>query len=130
MTKENQPYSFEKEQKPNNLYMKENWIKAGKTTDVPMEGGACIKIKDTQIAIFNFTSRGEWYATQNTCPHRNEMILSRGMIGDKNGEPKVACPFHKRNFSLKDGKCLSGDDYTIKTYQVKVEGEDLFVNVE
>lgn len=113
----------------NNLYMKENWIKVGKTTDIPSEGGACVKINDTQIAVFNFSSRGEWYATQNLCPHRKEMILSRGMIGDKSGEPKVACPFHKRNFSLVDGKCLSGDDYIIKTYPVKLEGDEVYVNV-
>jgi nitrite reductase (NADH) small subunit len=109
--------------------MSESWIKVGKINDIPQEGGACVKIADEQIAIFNFTSRNEWYATQNLCPHRKEMILSRGMIGDKSGEPKVACPFHKRNFSLSSGKCLSGDDYTIKTYPVKVEGEDVYIKM-
>jgi len=110
--------------------MKENWIKVGRTEDVPKEGGACIKYKAEQIAVFNFASRNEWYATQNLCPHRKEMILSRGMIGDKSGEPKVACPFHKRNFSLISGKCISGDDYTIKTYPVKVEDGYVYINVE
>ena len=110
--------------------MKDTWIKVGKVEDIPQEGGACLKYNDQQIAVFNFTSRNEWYATQNLCPHRQEMILSRGMIGDKGGEPKVACPFHKRNFSLKTGACLSGDDYTIKTYPVKVEDGNVYVNVE
>ena len=109
--------------------MSEKWIKVGKIYDIPKEGGACVKIKEEQIAIFNFASRNEWYATQNLCPHRKEMILSRGMIGDKSGEPKVACPFHKRNFSLATGKCLSGDDYTIKTYPVKVEGDEVYVKM-
>jgi nitrite reductase (NADH) small subunit len=109
--------------------MATNWIKVGKTSDIPKDGGACVKHNNEQIAIFNFTSRNEWYATQNLCPHRKEMILSRGMIGDKSDEPKVVCPYHKRNFSLKDGKCLSGDDYTIKTYPVKVEEGIVFVNV-
>jgi nitrite reductase (NADH) small subunit len=110
--------------------METNWIKVANARDIPMEGGACIKYKEAQIAIFNFTSRNEWYATQNLCPHRKEMILSRGMIGDKNGEPKVVCPFHKRNFSLIDGKCLSGDDFVIKTYPVKVEEGIVYVKVE
>ena len=43
-------------------------------------------------------------------------------------EPKVACPFHKKSFSLENGKCLSGDDYCIQTYAVKVE--DGMVHVE
>lgn len=110
--------------------MKETWIKVAKIDDIPQEGGACVKVKDEQIAIFNFTSRNEWYATENRCPHRNEMILSRGMIGDKNGEPKVACPFHKRNYSLISGKCISGDDYSIKTFPVKIEDGNVFIKVE
>ncbi len=110
--------------------MKDTWYKAGKVSDIPENGGACIKYKDTQIAIFNYTVRKEFYATQNECPHRQEMALSRGMIGDKAGEPKVACPFHKRNFSLQSGKCLSGDDYTIKTYPVKVEDGYVYVKVD
>lgn len=119
-----------KSESENSEIMESCWIKVGSVEDIPVNGGACIKYKDTQIAVFNFASRNEWYATQNMCPHRHEMILSRGMIGDKNGEPKVACPFHKRNYSLISGKCISGDDYTIKTYPVKVEHGNVFIKVE
>jgi nitrite reductase (NADH) small subunit len=91
---------------------------------VPENGGSCIKHGDEQIAIFNFSRRGEWYATQNLCPHKQQMVLSRGMIGStgENCEPKVACPFHKKTFSLLTGECLGEDDMVIKTYPVKVEG--------
>lgn len=90
--------------------------------DVPQNGGVCVKYKETQIAIFNFKRRGEWYATQNMCPHKQQMVLSRGMIGSagEDCEPKVACPFHKKSFSLKNGDCLSGEDYKIKIYPVLV----------
>ena len=62
--------------------------------------------KGKQIAVFHFARRNEWYACQNLCPHKMQMILSRGMIGSEKGEPKVACPFHKKTFSLKTGKNL------------------------
>lgn len=97
------------------------WRQACKTEDIPENGGACALIEGEQIAIYNFKKRGEWYATQNLCPHKQQMALSRGMIGSSGDEPKVACPFHKKTFSLKSGTCLSGDDYTIKTYPVKIE---------
>ena len=106
------------------------WFAACKTNDVPLNGGVCVKYQDRQIALFHFTRRNEWYATQNECPHRNQMALSRGMIGSQNNEPKVACPFHKKTFSLVTGKCLSGDECTIKTYPVKIEGETVYIGIE
>ena len=106
----------------------ENWFYACKIEDVPANGGVCVKYKDEQIALFNFSRRGEWYATQNECPHRQQMALSRGLIGSQNDEPKVACPFHKKTFSLATGECLSGDECAIKTYAVKVEGDKIYIN--
>ncbi|MFN6946960.1 MAG: nitrite reductase small subunit NirD [Cytophagaceae bacterium] len=108
---------------------KETWIATSKTSEFPQNGGACIKYKDHQIAIFNFTRRNEWYATDNLCPHKHQMILSRGMVGDTCGEPKVTCPFHKKNFSLKTGANLNGEDYCIKTYPVKVEEGMVYIDV-
>lgn len=100
---------------------------ACKVEDVPADGGACVLIDGEQIAIFNFARRGEWFATQNECPHKQQMALSRGMIGSTLDEPKVACPFHKKTFSLKTGVCLSGEEYLIKTYPVKVENGDVYI---
>jgi nitrite reductase (NADH) small subunit len=107
------------------------WHLACSIEDIPANGGACALIDGEQIAIFNFERRGEWYATQNLCPHRQQMALSRGMIGSTGTEtePKVACPFHKKTFSLKSGECMSGDDYVIKTYPVKVENGEVFVGL-
>lgn len=104
------------------------WIEVCKVNDIPQDGGGCALVDSEQIAIFNFTRRGEWYATQNLCPHKKQMVLSRGMIGSKDGEPKVACPFHKKTFSLESGKCMSGDDYEIKTYPIKVENGKVFIS--
>ena len=97
------------------------WYKAAKASDFPENGGACVKYKDQQVAVFNFSRRNEWYACQNLCPHKMQMALSRGMIGSLEGEPKVACPFHKKNFSLRSGECLVGGEESISVYPVKVE---------
>lgn len=109
----------------------DQWTLVCKTQDIPENGGACVKINEEQIAIFNFTRRGEWYATQNLCPHKQQMVLSRGMIGSvgETCEPKVACPFHKKTFSLITGECLNGDEYAIKTYPVKVENGFVYIEV-
>ncbi len=105
------------------------WFAACRKEDVPENGGVCVKYGQEQIALFYFTRKNEWYATQNECPHRQQMALSRGMIGETGEEPKVACPFHKKTFSLETGECLSGDECSIKTYPVKVEDGMVFINV-
>lgn len=103
------------------------WFEAAKISEFPKDGGACIKYKEKQIAVFNFAREGKWYACQNLCPHKMEMVLSRGMIGDHKGTPKVACPLHKKTFSLEDGKNLNGDMDAIATYPVKIENEVVYV---
>lgn len=104
-----------------------HWFKAAPVTRFPNNGGACVKYGDKQIAVFNFSREGNWYACQNLCPHKMEMVLSRGMIGDENMEPKVACPLHKNTFSLKTGKHLNGTLSEIATYPVKVENGFVYI---
>nr|WP_075340813.1 nitrite reductase small subunit NirD [Tenacibaculum agarivorans] len=103
------------------------WFKAASIHDFPTDGGACVKYKNKQIAVFNFTRSNKWYACQNICPHKMEMVLSRGMIGDAKGTPKVACPLHKKTFSLESGENLNGDLEAIATYPVKIDQENVYI---
>lgn len=111
-----------------------HWHAAAPVGSFPADGGACVKIGHLQIAVFNFASTGrgisdQWYACQNQCPHKMQMILSRGLTGDHKGEPKVACPYHKKTFSLCTGENLNGDDYRIDTYPVKVENGMVYIGL-
>ncbi len=105
------------------------WFKAAEVSAFPENGGACVKYQDQQIAVFHFAKRNEWYASQNLCPHKQQMILSRGLIGDQCGEPKVACPFHKKTFSLLTGENLNGECYHIETYPVKIEDGFVYIGL-
>ena len=105
------------------------WVKVGTVHDFPYNGGATVKYGKVQIAVFNFASRGAWYACQQMCPHKKAFVLSRGIIGDTNGTPKVACPLHKKTFSLESGACLSGDDYAVQVFPVQVEGDNVYLEL-
>ncbi len=105
------------------------WVPVGKVWDFPVDGGAAVRHGKTQIAVFHFASRGEWYACQNMCPHRREFVLSRGLLGDQHGVAKVACPVHKKTFALESGKCLSGGEYTVQVFPVKVDGDDVYLHL-
>ncbi len=105
------------------------WVPVGKVWNFPRDGGAAIKYGRVQIAVFNFASRGEWYACQNMCPHKKAFVLARGIVGDAGGRPKVACPLHKRTFSLESGESLQGDEYNVRTFPVKVDGDDVYLDL-
>lgn len=105
------------------------WVKVGVVDDFPHDGGAAIKYGDVQIAVFNFASRGQWYACQNMCPHKNAFVLARGIIGTAGETPKVACPLHKKSYSLESGECISGDDLTVKVFPVRIDGDEVYLQL-
>jgi len=105
------------------------WVRVASVADVPDDGGIAVRWGNLQLAVFHLASRGEWYATQNLCPHKREMVLARGIVGDQAGAPKVACPLHKKTFDLRSGACLSGDALEIATYPVRVDDGHVFVEL-
>lgn len=106
-----------------------SWVTVGKVSDFPENGGAAVKHGRSQLAVFNFSSRGEWYATQNMCPHRKAFVLARGLLGDTAEEPKVACPLHKKTFSLQTGDSLQGEEFRIRTFEVRIEDDEVQLNL-
>jgi nitrite reductase (NADH) small subunit len=46
--------------------------------------------------------------------------LSRGIVGDKNGVPKIASPIFKQSFDLRSGQCLDDPSVRLRVYGVRV----------
>jgi nitrite reductase (NADH) large subunit len=63
------------------------------------------------------------------CPHKKAFVLSRGIVGDAGGVPKVACPLHKKTFSLVSGESLQQEEYRIRTFPVRVVGDDVLLEL-
>lgn len=98
-----------------------SWVDVGDVKDFLPNIGTSILYGDSQLAIFNNEARGEWYATQNMCPHKQAFVLSQGIVGDKEGTPKVACPLHKKQFSLETGEGIGDEPLNILTFPIKIE---------
>lgn len=102
------------------------WIRVANAEDVIPNGGGCVKLGRVQIALFKIQEPGgklTWYAVQNLCPHDRRQVLSSGLTGDAQGEPKVACPLHKNAFSLATGAHLGDQEWRLETFPVReVEG--------
>ena len=105
------------------------WQRLASVDDIPEDGAGAVRHGCSQIAIYRFSRRGQWFATENRCPHRKDNVLARGLLGDQAGEPKVACPLHKKTFSLLTGKGLSDTRYSVRTFPVRVEDGQVFVKL-
>lgn len=105
----------------------QTWFKAGHVDLFPIDEGVCIHYRGLQIAVFHFKRKNKWYACQNLCPHRHEMVLSRGLLGDHEGTPKVACPLHKNTFSLETGENLNGGLCSLALYPIKIKNGYVYV---
>src|SRR5437660_1478262 len=110
---------------------KKSWVKIASVDLFPENAGKVVKYGDTQIAIFNSHEKTTWYATQNMCPHKRAFVLADGIVGDdEKGIIKVSCPMHKKNFSLENGECLSGDTgLKLMTFDLKIEDNSVWLHL-
>ncbi|WP_084073556.1 nitrite reductase small subunit NirD [Demequina sp. NBRC 110052] len=73
------------------------------------ELGVAALVDGVQVAIFRLAD-GSVHAVQNLDPFSGASVMSRGITGDKAGEPTIASPIYKQVFSLLDGRCLATMD--------------------
>ncbi|HVJ25688.1 MAG TPA: nitrite reductase small subunit NirD, partial [Burkholderiales bacterium] len=87
--------------------------------DIVPDTGVCALVEGEQVAVFRIED--EIYAVGNHDPFSNANVLSRGIVGDLNGELVVASPVYKQHFSLKTGRCVEDAAVRIPVYAARVE---------
>jgi nitrite reductase (NADH) small subunit len=88
-------------------------------SDVVPGTGAAAMLGAEQIAIVK-TARGNLYAISNFDPFSRAFVLARGIVGDRDGRPKIASPIFKQNFDLETGACLDDASVKLPVYAVRV----------
>lgn len=97
------------------------WVSACQVTLlVPGRGVAVLLPGGEQAALF-LLPNGMVYAVGNIDPYAGAAVLSRGLTGDRGGEPTVASPLLKQVFSLRTGEALDDPTTTLPTYAVRVQ---------
>jgi nitrite reductase (NADH) small subunit len=97
------------------------WVEVCSISKILPDTGVCVLVDDNQIAVFHLEG-GEVYAIGNLDPFSNAAVLSRGIVGDSGGIPKVASPVYKQSFDLRSGSCLDDVSVRIPAYQARVIG--------
>jgi nitrite reductase (NADH) small subunit len=109
------------------------WVTVCDLDRVLPNTGVCALVAGQQVAVFHWQSPIEAglsesgsvvYAIDNFDPFSQAYVLSRGIVGDRGGVPKVASPIYKQNFSLQTGECLDDGAVRVMTYPTRVlEGQ-------
>jgi len=116
------PAPFKKEAAPEDW----EWVFAGKVKDYA-SGGLAVKHGNEEVAVFHLpkhTDGTRWLATQNTCPHKQVRVISRGLVGVKpDGQITLADPVYKTIYDLQTGNGLSNPALDLSTFQVMETSE-------
>ena len=94
-----------------------------KCADLKIGKSAIIEVGDKEIALFNY--KGNFYAIDNTCPHRGAP-LGEGRIE----EGILICPNHEWRFELKSGWCPQNPELSTEIYPIKVHDEKIYIRLE
>ena len=85
------------------------------------EGNAkVVNVDGEDVAVFRH--EGQFYAIQNTCPHK-QGPLGEGILDGS----VVTCPWHGWKFDIKTGVSPVFPTAKIKTFKVSVEGNEVSV---
>lgn len=92
---------------------------------IPEQGGVCALVEGRQVALFKVD--GAVYALDNYDPFSEAFVLSRGIVGDLQGQLVIASPIYKQHFNLETGACLEDDSVVLQTWQTEVVDGTVYV---
>jgi nitrite reductase (NADH) small subunit len=96
------------------------WTPICALDDIVPDTGVCALIAGRQVAVVRVGEGERVYAIDNFDPFSNAFVISRGIVGDRNGVPKIASPIFKQSFSLLTGQCLDKPAVSIPVYAARV----------
>ncbi len=90
--------------------------------EVPNLGTKKVQMAGQELLLVNM--KGVFYAVETECPHQGAP-LSGALVKDG----YLACPRHGYRFKLADGSCPDHPELLLKTWPVRVEGDEIIVDL-
>jgi nitrite reductase (NADH) small subunit len=104
----------------------QEWLPVCRVSDLAVERGASALVHGQATAIFR-TSDDTVYALGNHDPFDRSSLLSKGIVGSRDGTPFVGSPRHRHAFDLRTGRCLDDEHVAVPCYEVRVVEGVVFV---
>ena len=100
------------------------FVKAARVSDITEGRVKIVEIEDEEVALCNVG--GEIHAVANVCTHDEGPLGEGYLAGDE-----IECPRHGARFNVRSGQVKSLPAIIpIPTFEVRIEGEDVWVDVD
>jgi nitrite reductase/ring-hydroxylating ferredoxin subunit len=98
------------------------FVKVARASDVEEGKGLIVWAGPLKVALFRCA--GTIYAIRNQCPHMGGDLGEGLLTGDV-----VRCPWHGWTFNVRTGKSPEAELVAVRSFEVRLEGEDVYVGV-
>lgn len=112
------------------------WQDVCSINDLQPNSGICALVDGQQVAIFYLLRSDtgavadQCYAINNYDPFGDANVLSRGLVGDIQGQPVVASPLYKQHFNLQTGVCLEDNEVKVPVYAIRINNNRVEINLK
>ncbi len=96
-------------------------VRVGKVSEIPPGTARVVVVQGHPVALFNVG--GAFYGVSHVCLHRGGPIGEGTLDGFV-----VTCPLHGWEYDVRTGRNLANPMARLRTFSVRVEGEDVFVS--
>jgi nitrite reductase/ring-hydroxylating ferredoxin subunit len=96
------------------------FAKVATVDEVPPGGSKVVVVAGHPVALFNVD--GAFYATSNVCLHRGGPVGEGFVDGTV-----VTCPLHGWEYDVRTGQNVANPVARLRTFEVRVEGQDILV---
>jgi len=98
------------------------WVRVAEARQIPPGTGRTVLAEGRRLALFN--DGGEFFAIDDTCPHRGASLGEGLLVGGR-----VICPWHSWIFDVRSGVCPSAPDIAVSSYRTRRAGNGVEVEV-
>ena len=99
-----------------------SFVKVAGVGEIAPGTGKTVEAGGREIAVFNVA--GQFFAIDNACKHRGGPLGEGELDGTT-----VTCPLHAWTYDVTSGECFDDPSCAVDRFAVKVEGDDVLIEV-
>lgn len=99
-----------------------NFVRVARVDEIPHDMGAAFAVEGRMVAIFR--KDDSFHAIDDFCPH-----MGASLAGGHYEDGVVVCPWHAWRFQVCDGTWCDNPKVKIDAFDVRVENDEIFVDV-